>query len=1363
MNHDMRKSTFITLSIVISFFSQAQEQNANLDPNQDPDWSVLMQDPNVDFEELTQLFEDRWANREITKGCGYKPFKRWEQLMQSRLNEEGKVLRGKDYWKAYTKLSQEKSLNGQWRPLGPILDDVTTRETIRGVGRMNYVAFHPNDPNIVFAGAPSGGVWRSYDGGRNWVSNTDNLPVLGVSSIGFDYQNPDIVYVGTGDRDGNDSPGMGIMKSIDGGLTWELANAGIEELTVGDIAVDPINSNIVLAATSQGIWRSEDGAETWTLESNNLNYKEIAFKPGDSQIVYASGGGRFYRSSNNGQTWQYINDGIIQGTRMVIGVSPADPEVVYALRASTYSFQGFYKSTDSGQNFVEMSDEPNILSWSASGDQEGGQAWFDLCLTVDPNDADVVYVGGIRMKKSVDGGATWLDIQNNYLHVDQHWLEFSPHTDELFLANDGGMYVLENGADWLDVSDGIVTGQIYKLGQSPHSPVKTLCGFQDNGTYEFTGSIWDRRGGGDGFEAWYDQEDPEWWFNSLYYGRVYRTGPNLSNQQICGDGVLGIDEEGAWSAPYSLSRFDNNTMYSGLKNVWRTRNIKTPTKDDIVWERISFDLGGDNNSNLNNLEESRADSNMVWVSKGARRLYLTMNALAPVDSVEWIDLSNSLPWQNFPVTAIETHPLDSATLYIGFNAKVFKSNDRGETWEEWIEGLPGVPVNDILLDLTSDEGLYVATDLGVFYKDASMTEFVSFNQGLPVGSRATELDIYYGENASEHRLKCSTYGRGLWESDLYGEGIQAFPSTAVARTTQGEQEVYGDFDVDVFFYKNLQNVEVDELLASEIQVENADVVSFTGDGINFTFTLSPMDFGLVNIFIPAEVVSDLNGILNMESDTLSVVYRAVPEPFGIYGPGGVGDEADMAVWLDAGFNVLDQDGNQVVEEGGAIANWGDRLLNGLGASQLDQEFMPTLALGDNGINDMPALSFDGENDVMVMNGLPSPENPSMYAIAKAAEQEFNDHGWIASSRMPNGYVLHPWAESALYHSIVIDEEGNYADGPQQWVVDAGAPHIYGTIYERTDFASKFETVFDGITLDWNGAGIGPRQDGALIDVNFGLDFDERFGHGLISEHFIYNKRTLETHRKLICSYLAVKYGIDIGPTSKFSLSAYPNEAAGIGKESEVDEHTVAQGTGIVKMSEAGGLSAGEYLMWAHDAGALIFEEGSFPITSNRLNRTWGYEETGDCGDVLFEIDLSSIDQIPDGIGVIIETSPFFFVGGEPTFMPLTDNGGGWYSANIDFWNKGVFTIGTSPSVGLEDLQLGELTLYPNPAYDKLTVEFPVWPDLLQVEILNSVGQVMDVSSFTGGQIQLDVSGLACGLYFLRIRNEEQAITSRFAK
>ena len=1338
----------ISISTTIAQANETQFQTADF--SGDPDWSALMQDPDVDFEELVQMFDELWADRPITKGCGYKPFKRWEQLMRSRLDENGELPSGSDIQKMHRGLFQNKSLAGNWQPLGPIIDEVTTRDDIRGVGRMNYVAFHPNDPNIVFAGAPAGGLWRSFDAGSSWTTNTDDLPTLGVSSIAFDPANPEIIYCGTGDRDANDSPGMGVMKSIDGGNSWFFVNDGIEDLTVGDIAVDPNNSNMVIAATSDGIYRSLDAGVTWQIESNSLNYKEIEFKPGDSEVIYATGNGRFYRSGNNGESWQYINDGITQGTRMVIATTAADPNVVYVLRASTTSFLGFYKSTDSGENFVEMSDSPNILNWSASGEGTGGQAWYDLCLAADQLDPNTVYVGGIRMKKSTDGGSTWLDIQNNYLHVDHHWLEFNPHTDELFLANDGGMYKYENNSEWVDISDGIVSGQIYKLGQSPHSPVKTMCGFQDNGTSEFTGSSWERRGGGDGFECTYDTEDQEWWYNSLYYGRIYRTGPNLQNQKIAGEDELGITEEGAWSSPYLLSRYDNNTMFLGMKNVWRTKNVKHPIKDSIVWERISYSLGNDNNSNLNNVEEARSDPNFVWVSKGSRKMYFTSNACAPADSVEWTDRSDLLPWLNFSVTAIETHPTDSAIVYIGFNGKVYKSVDMALTWEEWEAGLPGATVNDILYDVQTNEGLYVATDLGVFYKDAAMEDFIPFNDGLPVGARATELEIYYGANFSENRLKVSTYGRGLWESDLFDATNYDFPSTAVVKSSDDAFEVYENFNVDVFFYKNLENVQADELTADELFIDNATVVSLTGGPELFTLELSPDDLGEVQIYAPSEIIVDQNGLSNFHSDTLKLLYRAFPEPFGIYGPGGVGDENELSLWLRADKGLEDENADTTTTDGASISKWSDQSGNGHDAVQGELMAMPQLTSGENGINGFAALEIDGTDDVMVITDLPSPANPSMFAVAQGTDVNFSEHGWIASSRQPNGYVLHPWKDEPLYHSLLIDAQGAYADGPQQWVVDAGAPHIYGVIYDRTEFGQKFETVFDGITIPWNGASIGPREEGALINVNLGRDFDDRFGEGKMAEHFIYSKRVYETHRKLIASYLAVKYGLNIGPTSKYDLSDYNHDVAGIGQESSYDYHHEAQGTGIVKVNNASDIDNEEFLMWGSDDEPLVFSEGGFPIESNRIQRTWGYQETGDCGFVNVEIDLSTLENIPADIGLIIETSPFFFVGGEPEFVPLQDLGNGWFGAEVNFWNAGVFTVGASPSVSTAEIDQVEWSIYPNPSNGLVKLDLPVWNAQLNIELINATGQIVHQSQTQGGLTELNLSQLAAGVYRVNV-------------
>ena len=230
---------------------------------EDPDWSVLMQQEDASPDEIRALFDAHWEGRERVKDSGYKQVERWLHLMDGRTDDEGHVLTSEQTVGAHRQIAQwraaGRSLEGNWQVCGPTLDDITTRDNIRGVGRMNAIAFHPTDPETIFAGAPAGGLWRSYDGGANWETNTDDFPTLGVSAIGFAPADPSVVYIGTGDRDASDSPGMGVMRSADGGLTWEFANNAISGYVVGDLAVYPSNPDQVVAATSSGIFKTTDG------------------------------------------------------------------------------------------------------------------------------------------------------------------------------------------------------------------------------------------------------------------------------------------------------------------------------------------------------------------------------------------------------------------------------------------------------------------------------------------------------------------------------------------------------------------------------------------------------------------------------------------------------------------------------------------------------------------------------------------------------------------------------------------------------------------------------------------------------------------------------------------------------------------------------------------------------------------------------------------------------------------------------------------------------------------------------------------------------------------------------------------------
>jgi Secretion system C-terminal sorting domain len=1318
-----------------------------LTAQQHPNWGELMRNQSIPLDSLAALHKLYWPQAPEQRGQGYKQVERFISLHQSRLNHEGTTITGADVqrqWQELSAFNATRSLSGNWQQLGPILDDVTTRDFIEGVGRMDCIAFHPTNGNILFAGAPAGGLWRSTDGGATWSSNTDWLPTLGVSSIAFDPMNPMNVFIGTGDYDASDAPGMGVMRSTDGGETWEFVNTDMEDAYVPCIRFQP-GTNSIWACSNIGIFRSTNNGNTWEMVSQfSSDFEDLEFHPTNAQTIYATRQGKLYISYNDGVDWDLQNDVIGTAQRMLVEVTPAAPNVVYILKTGTYEFSGFYKSSDSGLTFTEMSNSPNIMGWAADGSSSGGQAWYDLCMEADELDSNKVYVGGIRLKQTENGGITWTDINPNYVHVDQHYLKMNPHNNDLYVCNDGGLYQFENNTDWKDISNGIVNGQIYQLGQSPHSPNHTLTGFQDNGTAEYDGVYWRRRGGGDGFECSYDHSSAAYRYSTVYYGAIYRTTPDVVNQKICGLNELGIDEQGAWNTPFALSRHDStgNTMFVGLKNMWRTVNIKHPEKDSIVWQKISNNLGGSNTIDMNEIEISSYSSNIVYASEGSRKLFRTNNAMA--DTVVWQNLSQNLPSVIVPVNAIETHPTDSNLVYICFDNNVFKSTDQGLTWELVSANLPDVSTNTLVLDTTSfsNQGLYVGTDIGVFYTDTTMGDWISFSSGLPASSRITELEIYYGNTPTQHRLKASTYGRGLWEGDLYSAETNNFPAVASIVNANNANEVFGTFDTEIIFYRSLNETSVTGFEAADIYAENATVLSVTGGPALYTATIQPTGFGLVRLAVNSAAALDSQySIPTFESDTLDLFFVQAPELLGPNGPGGVGDMGSMAFWLRADMQA---NGPQ-----NAVQLWTDVIGNGYSATQSTLSRMPELV--NDGINGNPALQFDGNNDYLSLTNVVPGRSMSAYIMVETDSIAFNDHGWFASARSANGYLMHPWKTQTQYHGDAYDLDGNSTGASQFYIGDAAAPHIYGFIYHQDDLHQTMTQVFDDNYYPHNGVNLGLRNNTTPIaEIRMGWDYDDRYGKGRIAEHFVYRTRLMTSQHRIVSNYMAAKYGIDLGPLSLYHHPAQHQEVIGIGRENEYDQHTAAQGKQVIKLMNATSLSDGDYLLVGTDNEPMTVVDELYPILSARTQRTWAYTETGDVGTVTIRINASEFDNI-QGLGLIIAEGDEFVAGGSVTFVPFLIQGP-LLEATVDFGASGVFTIGTQPALSVPNLAYATANIYPNPAQEVLNVELTnAWPEAWSITVRNALGQTVLVHSATGKRTALDVQHLPVGVYMVDVQ------------
>jgi len=754
-------------------FSQNQTPSAPVinDTASYPYWIQMMQDPSANFYQTQRAFNIYWKDRKITKGCGWKVFKRWEYMMQSRVNPDGSKPAPDEVFKAYELyMKNSRSSSGTWVNLGPSEIPAPGPAGYEGLGRLNVVAFHLTDPNIFMVGSPSGGFWKTTDGGSTWVTSTDTMPTLGVSDIVVDQSNANTIFIGTGDRDAGDAPGMGVFKSTDGGMTWSPSNTGMGNKTVGKILQYPSNYQIFLAATNGGIYRSTDGGASWT-QSKSGNFKDIKFKPNSPNTVYGAAGSDFYRSTDGGVTFTKVTNGLTSGQRGTIAVTAANPNYVYFLQSDGSSgFKGLYRSTNAGISFTERSTTPNILDWSCDGSGSGGQGWYDLALEADPNNAEVIYTGGVDVWKSVNGGIDWIKNTSWYggcgvpaVHADCHFLGFSPVNGKLYAGNDGGVYSTSNGGtDWEDHTEGMTIGQIYKLGQSQTVRDKVINGFQDNGSYTYTPTGWVATGGGDGMECAVDYQNASYTYHTVYYGDIYRTYNNSSEAHVGGNGVGGINESGAWVTPFILGETNPQIMFAGYINVWRCDNIKTGM---ITWKKISNSLGGSNSSNMAVLEESPANPNILYAARYDNHLFRTENCLS--DNPTWYDLTSFLPTSATP-TDLEAHPTDPDIVYMTLAKKVYKSTDMGHTWTNITGSLPGVSLNTITYYKNAPEGLYVGSDAGVYYRDATFSDWIPFSDGLPANGRVTELEIYYDtDSVAGDVIRASTYGRGLWGSDMY--------------------------------------------------------------------------------------------------------------------------------------------------------------------------------------------------------------------------------------------------------------------------------------------------------------------------------------------------------------------------------------------------------------------------------------------------------------------------------------------------------------------------------------------------------------------------------------------------------------------
>ena len=762
----LRKLSFLSLIIIFSTYKLSAQ-----------DWVKKMQDPSVNFYDVKKSFNAYWKKEERKEKFksffikkkkteeeneGYMMYKRWEAYVEPRVFPSGDrtiMEAGNQEILKQIMHPAQKSMRmagGNWSPLGAFNVPLNGG----GAGRVNCIRFLPGSSTKLFTGAPAGGLWQSPDNGISWSTSTDELPTLGVSDIAIDPVNNNIIYVATGDDDATDTYSVGVLKSIDGGSTWSITGLNyttVQTKKVGRILINPNNHNMLFAGTSTGLYKSIDAGVTWVRASAQANIKDIEFKPGDPSVIYAASAGIYLKSTDTGNTFSSSASGLPSSSavsRLALAVSPANPAIVYALYSdmATNAFYGIYRSNDSGNTFTLQTNSPNMLGYQPDGSDASGQGWYTLSIAVSPFDADEVAIGGVNIWMTYNGGLNWTCVAHwyganglPYVHADIHDLNYR-FDGSLFAGCDGGLFESDNhGNSWLDKSAGMQIGEMYRLGCSATDPNLVIQGWQDNGCNLYNNTNWTNVIGGDGMECFIDWSDANYMYGEYQSGAIQAS---TNGGATFNDISSSISETGQWITPWCQDPITPQTLYAGYQNVWKS------TDRGNTWNPIS----SFNSNGLTCLAVAHSNPNYIYASAGAT-LYKTSNG-----GTSWTQFS--IPINSGAISYITVSTTNPLTLWVSISGyyptcKVFKSIDGGVTWKSLALNLPNIPVNCLVNQTGTADGVYIGTDVGVYYLDTTITSWIPFSNGLP-NVVVDELEIQYGSG----KLRAATFGRGLWETNI---------------------------------------------------------------------------------------------------------------------------------------------------------------------------------------------------------------------------------------------------------------------------------------------------------------------------------------------------------------------------------------------------------------------------------------------------------------------------------------------------------------------------------------------------------------------------------------------------------------------
>jgi len=712
----------------------------------------------------------------------------------------------------------------------PVAGQAPTSETFQNLafrnlggaivsGRVSDVAIDPSNRSVWYVGVSSGNVFKTTNRGITWEPIFDDYGSYSIGAVTVDSLHPDVIWVGTGENASQRSAGYGdgIYKSTDGGQTFR--RMGLENSEhIGDVLVDPRNSDVVYAAAQgplwasggdRGLYKTTDGGATWDrilYVSENTGIADIVFDPRDADIIYASsyqrrrhvgiliaGGpeGTIYKSTDAGASWREVDHGLPEADigRIGLETSPHYPGVVYASVASQGDLTGMYRSDDYGESWTKVSDyHPNDPQYYGE-------------LFADPHRPGRVCAVDTNLHCSTDNGVTWEPFPLRGVHVDHHEVVFDPvDPDYMMLGNDGGLYEsFDAGVTWRHFAN-LPVAQPYRVGISTEEPFYWLFGgTQDNGTpggpmgtrntVGVRNADWVGIVGGDGFQARVDPVDPYVVYGMSQDARISRV--DMRSGESTSIAPPRVDEAGDtvrwhWDVPFVISHFDHNRVYSlgsrlaksdNRGDDWTfispdiSRQIDRDTlkvmgrvwPEDAVWKNVFTNDYGIGVA----FSESPLDENLLYVGSDDGLLHVTEDG-----GTSWrrMDAFPGVPTLAFTSCVLASRH-DPNRVYAAFNnwkrgdftPYVLRSDDRGRTWTS-IAG--NVPARHVVWDLVEDpeneDLLFLGTEFALFFSYEGGGNWIELTGNTPtIPFRDIEIHEGMGD------LVTATFGRGWWVLDDY--------------------------------------------------------------------------------------------------------------------------------------------------------------------------------------------------------------------------------------------------------------------------------------------------------------------------------------------------------------------------------------------------------------------------------------------------------------------------------------------------------------------------------------------------------------------------------------------------------------------